>query len=188
MVRITRRKIMGVLGSGTEEHRELAEPLGRLVADLGANLLTGGGGGVMTAVSRAFCAVSGRQGVSIGVLPSQEGDSMGTPISGYPNQWIEVPIQTHLPYSGTRGTDDRSRNHINILSADAVIVLPGGAGTASEIILTLRYQKPVLAYVGPSGRIDGFDPSVPTARSLEHVEEFLRGIVGSARCEYNEME
>lgn len=39
---------IGVMGSGSVEHRELSEQVGSLLAKLGANLLTGAGGGVMT--------------------------------------------------------------------------------------------------------------------------------------------
>lgn len=42
---------------------------------------------------------------------------------------------THLPLSGPFGTEDRSRNHISILSSDVVVALPGGDGTSSELQL-----------------------------------------------------
>ena len=40
---------------------------------------------------------------------------------------------------------DQSRNHINILTSDLVILLPGGEGTASEAELAVRYNKSVIA-------------------------------------------
>jgi predicted Rossmann-fold nucleotide-binding protein len=46
-----------------------AMPLGALLGSLPVNLLTGGGRGVMEAVSRHYTQVEGRQGVCIGVLP-----------------------------------------------------------------------------------------------------------------------
>jgi predicted Rossmann-fold nucleotide-binding protein len=49
---------VGVMGSGTHEHDALGREIGQLLARLGVNLLTGGGPGVMTSVSRAF--VQGR--------------------------------------------------------------------------------------------------------------------------------
>ncbi len=167
-------KIVGVMGSGTDEHNELAQPLGQLIAQLGANLLTGGGQGVMKAVSRAFCQVRGRRGVSIGILPAQEGDPLCSPKPGYPNEWIEIPIHTHLPYSGNRGTTALSRNHINILSSNAIVALPGGWGTASEVKLALRYQKRLIAFLGESERIEGLDSDVSVVHSLDKVEQFLR--------------
>ena len=58
------------MGSGTTPHALLAIPLGRALARMGVHLLTGGGGGVMEAVSRAFHEASGREGLVIGVLPA----------------------------------------------------------------------------------------------------------------------
>ncbi len=137
-----RLPIVAVIGSGVDEHDDLARPLGRWLAGQGVHLLTGGGSGVMESVSRAFHSVSDRHGFVIGVLPG----GAGRPPEGYPNPWVEIPIATHLPFSGEQGTEVRSRNHINVLSADAIIVLPGGAGTASEVHLAIEYQKPLAAF------------------------------------------
>lgn len=163
---VERRPTVGVMGSGVDEHASLAAPLGALVAELGANLLTGGGGGVMACTARAFCAAPRPRGVSLGVLPAER--------SGYPNAWVEVPVRTHLPYSGERGTDPLSRNHINVLSSDAIVALPGGAGTASEVQLARRYARPLLAYLGAAGAIRDLPTDVPVARELEEVRAFLR--------------
>ena len=165
------------MGSGPEDHDGLAEPVGRLVAELGANLLTGGGRGVMATVSRAFCATPGRLGHSIAVLPAREDDPLCAPRPGYPNPWVEIAIRTHLPLSSDRGTEVLSRNHINVLSSDAVVALPGGAGTASETRLALRYERPLLAFLGVGGEIDGLAPGVPIARSIREVEDFLRSVL-----------
>src|SRR5262249_50687286 len=54
-----RRPLVGVMGSGSEEHADLAEPLGRWLAEAGFDLLTGGGRGVMAAACRGFAAVAG---------------------------------------------------------------------------------------------------------------------------------
>src|SRR5690349_12237256 len=99
------RPLIGVMGSGTDEHAALAEPLGRWVAEQGYDLLTGGGAGVMAAACRGFAAVPDRRGVSVGVLPAG-------PPPGYPNPWVDVAIRTHLPRRGKEGTDVLSRNHI----------------------------------------------------------------------------
>ena len=74
-----RRPIIGVMGSGVDRHDELAVPLGRWIAECGHHLLTGGGGGVMEAVSEAFARVPGRPGLAIGVLkavPAAQGPIM----------------------------------------------------------------------------------------------------------------
>jgi len=171
-----RRPIITVIGSGGERHERLATDVGRLLAGLGAHLLTGGGQGVMAAVSEAFAATLGRQGIVVRVLPCKEGDPC-TPKDGYPNPWVEIPIRTHLPHSGERGTEPSSRNHINVLSSAAIVALPGGAGTASEAALALRYGRPIIAYLGPTGEIPRLDARVPVARSIDEVERFLEGVL-----------
>ena len=98
----------------------------------GFHLLTGGGEGVMAAVSEAFAVVPDRRGLAIGVLPNANDDPLCSQPAGYPNRWVELAIRTHLPLSGVRGLGPLSRNHINVLTADVVIALPGGAGTSSE--------------------------------------------------------
>lgn len=146
---VERRPIVGVMGSGADSHEDLAAPLGRAIAGNGWHLLTGAGRGTMTATSRAFVETPGRAGLCIGVLPGAE-DGGGSP-DGYPNPWIEIAVRTHLPLSGAAGTGPDSRNHINVLSADAVVALPGSAGTWSEIELSLRYGRPLALYDRPAG-------------------------------------
>src|SRR5712692_4506936 len=62
-------RTVGVIGSGIDEHDDLARPVGRLLATLGVNLLTGGGQGVMNAVSRAFTQSRRSRGICIGIIP-----------------------------------------------------------------------------------------------------------------------
>jgi uncharacterized protein (TIGR00725 family) len=158
--------IIAVVGSGASEHADLAEPLGRLIAELGCSLLTGGGMGVMTAVARAFCMTPARTGTSIGVLPAGKQNA-------YPNPWIEIPIQTHLPGDNPEGSD--SRNHINILSAAAVVVLPGGKGSRAEASLASRYERPVCVFCDDDARfVVPYPEGLHCVRSLEEVKVFLR--------------
>jgi len=167
------------MGSGAERHDELAAPLGRWIAVRGYHLLTGGGGGVMEAVSEAFASVRARRGLVIGVLkgrPDAEGFVVGSP----PNRWVEVPVRTHLPLSGSEGTDLRSRNHINVLTADLVVGLPGGDGTRSEMELAVRYGRPVIAFVGATERPPGW-PAIPLAATLEEFERLAVLLLEPAR-------
>lgn len=153
------------MGSGVERHAALAAPLGRWIAERGYHLLTGGGGGVMEAVSEAFAGVAGRAGLVIGVLKGYP-VAAGRIETATPNPWVDVPIRTHLPLSGRQGTDPRSRNHINVLSADLVIGLPGGDGTRSEMELAVRYGRPVVAFLGEAPLPSGW-PVMPVARTLD---------------------
>lgn len=171
---VARRGVVGVMGSGVEPHEELALPLGRWIAERGFHLLTGGGGGVMAAVSRGFASVPHRRGLAIGVLPAG-------PPPGYPNPWVDVAIRTHLEALGERGQAPESRNHINVLSSDVVVALPGGAGTRSEIALAARYGRPVVR-IDPRGDAAAPDAplaTVPAVRTLDALFEAVLRILGA---------
>jgi len=167
------------MGSGRNPHDSLACDIGQLLADLEVNLLTGGGGGVMEAVSRAFVQARRGSGVCIGILPCREGDP-GTPKDGYPNEFIELPIFTHLPYSGERGQESLSRNHINVLSCAAIVALPGSAGTVAEVSLALRYRKPVIAYLADDSLEDDFPKAIRRTADVDDVRRFLRQCLSGA--------
>ena len=171
------RKTIGVMGSGVDEHDECAAALGELIAALGANLLTGGGQGVMRAVSRAFTAHRGDRGACIGIIPCASVEDRQALTAGYPNEFVEIAIRTHLPYSGPLGTHDLSRNHINILTSDAIVALQGGEGTLSEITLAVRYGKPVIVYSLAGWTESTMPPSVRCVRDLRDVERFLRSVL-----------
>ena len=163
------------MGSGSDEHAHLAEPLGRWLAAEGYHLLTGGGGGVMATVSRAFCSVPDRSGLAIGIVPGQidPASARHTPPPDYPNRWVELPVMTHLPLSGERGAEPMSRNHINVLSSHVIVALPGGPGTSSEIKLAVQYARPVIAWLGRDGQIPDLPPEVPLADDLQAVQRFV---------------
>ncbi|MBI1247830.1 hypothetical protein GC197_08265 [bacterium] len=176
MAAIKRLPIVGVMGSGQDVWSELSQPLGKLIARYDVHLLTGGGQGTMAAVSQAYAESPGRTGQVIGVLPSDSSGEHTKP--GYPNDWVEIAIATHLAHSGKEGTNPLSRNHINILSADVIVALPGSLGTASEIQLALHYGKPWIAYLGTDGKIEGLDDDANRATTLDQVEAFLTAKLG----------
>ncbi|MEM8610089.1 MAG: molybdenum cofactor carrier protein [Myxococcota bacterium] len=164
--------IVGVMGSGQSADSARCAELGAWLATQRVHLLTGGGGGVMAAVSRGFFEVSPREGLVIGVLRGS-GDGGAQPMPGYPNEWVELPIRTHLPLSGTQGTDPMSRNHINMLTADVVIAMAGSSGTQSEVRLAVQYRKPVVAYLQDRADIPQLPEEVPVAGRLEDVQAFV---------------
>ena len=168
------RHTIGVIGSGTSEHDEYSRAVGEAIAESGANLLTGGGRGVMTSVSRAFTHYSGERGICIGIIPCASVADRVTPKAGYPNEFVELPIFTHLPYSGDLGMDDLSRNHINVLSCAAIIALPGGPGTVAEVKLAIRYGKPLLAYSPDARIVENFPKSVPRAGDIADLRRFIQ--------------
>jgi uncharacterized protein (TIGR00725 family) len=174
--RAQRLPIVGVMGSGTEAWPAFAAPLGRLVAGRGAHLLTGGGTGTMAETARAFCETPGRKGLSIGILPTVPDAARGFALKpGYPNLWVEIPIVT--PLGTYAGGDDAAlnRNHVNILTADAIVALPGSAGTHNEIRLALRYAKPLVLF-GPPAQFADLDAAIPRAAAPDEVAAFLDSI------------
>jgi len=167
---LNRLPIVGVMGAGAHSHEDLAVPLGRRLARLGVHLLTGGGTGVMTSVSRAFAEVEDRAGLVIGLLPLVPGDGGGGAPAEYPNPWVEVPLRTNL---GKLGTDPFSRNHINVLTSDVVVALPGSSGTASEVALAIRYGRPLVLF-GDLVRARDLPDGVATASSVDEVIAFVQ--------------
>nr|ADC36055.1 Rossmann fold nucleotide-binding protein-like protein [uncultured bacterium 213] len=175
-----RRRVVTVVGSGRTADPCCAE-VGRTIATLGYDLLTGGGRGVMEAVSRAFFETTPRRGLVIGVIPAlveplarlewRQPTAVEYDVPrGYPNEWVELAIYTHLPDSGPEGTLRSSRNHINVLSADVMIALPGREGTAAEIWLATQYGVPIVAY---GDHHEEVAQGVRRATSIDDVSGFL---------------
>jgi uncharacterized protein (TIGR00725 family) len=174
---------VGVMGSSEHEQATLAEPLGALLARLEVNLLTGAGSGVMTAVSRAYLRARRGRGVSIGIVPCASREIRNQPRAGYPNAFVELAIHTHLPVSGGQGLDDLSRNHINILSSNAIVALRGSAGTISEVELALRYARPVIGFASHARELAHFPGGLRRSYDLDEVEAFLRPFIGASERE-----
>jgi uncharacterized protein (TIGR00725 family) len=188
--------IIAVFGQGTPigaERAGLARSVGALVAKLGAHLLTGGGYGVMAAAAEGFVAAASRAGFSIGIVPRDPAGPLDRPNSDrdgrpYPNPFVEIPIITPLPPRVENWRDDPARNHINVFTADGIIVLPGGPGTRNEIDMAAAYRdersrardqrRTVL--LGPA---DEFTPehrdTFVHAGSLDEAERHLRGALAA---------
>jgi predicted Rossmann-fold nucleotide-binding protein len=67
-----------------------------------------------------------------------------------------------------------SRNHINVLSADVLIALPGGEGTASELALARRYGRPAIAFVRSRDDIPEIPDGTPVTSEWDQVRDFVR--------------
>jgi len=103
---------------GTVAYEE-AQDLGKLLAEGGHAVITGGYMGTMEAVSRGACEAGGHV---IGVTCSDIEDWRKTS----PNQWVKEE---------RRKKSLMERLHGLIDGCDAAIALPGGAGTLTEISL-----------------------------------------------------
>jgi uncharacterized protein (TIGR00725 family) len=118
--------IVSVIGAGScnEEIYSMAEEVGRLLAEEGVTLVTGGLGGVMEAASKGAFEAGG---TTVGILPGPNRDEV--------NNYVSVPVTTGLSHA---------RNIIVVRSADAVIAISGEYGTLSEIAIALKLGKPVI--------------------------------------------
>jgi uncharacterized protein (TIGR00725 family) len=171
---VARLPVVGVLGSGSQPCAARAHRIGAWLAREGVHLLTGGGGGAMAEASRAFAEERGRAGLVLGVLPGAGSGGSGAAPRGYPNPWVEIAVRTHLPERGARGREPLSRNHVNVLTCDALIALPGGAGTASEVDLALAYGRPLVAWLEAREEIPGLAAEARVERAFEAVARFVR--------------
>lgn len=145
---LQRLPIVAVIGDGSPvgpARAELAGQVGRMVAGLGAHLLTGAGFGVMAAAAEGFTGTPGRRGLSIGIVPRDPAGAIDAPNRSdtgtlYPNPFTEIAIFTPLPPRVEDWTRTPSRNHVNILTANAIVALPGRNGTRNELEMALAYR------------------------------------------------
>ncbi len=177
-----RLPIIGVMGSRAEKHEAFTAQLGRFLAENAFHLLTGGGTGTMEAVSEAFCRVKERQGRTMGVIPTKP-DGEGRYVSSnpdYPNPFVEIPVYTPLGvYENYEGMP-LSRNHVNVMTSEALVFLPGGVGTLNEYNLAVRFQKSLICF-GPLERLNIFPDQEMKTDKIEEVALFLNRLFPDPR-------
>jgi uncharacterized protein (TIGR00725 family) len=118
---------ISVIGSGSEREVE-AEQVGRLLAERGCTVVTGGCGEVMAAAARGAKQAGGK---TIGILPGE--------LPSEANDWIDYAVAT--------GTG-HARNLAVAASGDAVIAVGGSWGTLSEIAFARRLGRPTVVLEG----------------------------------------
>jgi uncharacterized protein (TIGR00725 family) len=161
------------MGSRQEEWLEYARPLGIWIAEAGHHLLTGGGAGVMASVSAAFVSVQPRAGAAIGIIPTDTKSTGAYELKpGYPNPYVEIAIVTPLGGYAEGQPGQVNRNHVNILTSDVIIALPGNHGTKNEVSLAIRFGKPILLF-GPADAFASFELAAPRTQSLAEVQRFV---------------
>lgn len=174
---IERREIVGVMGAHDEGWEEFSAPVGQLLAQRGYHLLTGAGGGVMTAAAKAFVETPHRKGVSIGILPAVDYHGEKLSEMEYPNSYIEIPMITPLSSKAQNDVMPYSRNLVNVMTSKALIILPGSHGTRNEVSLALIYNKPLIMF-GPDKAFAKFPEEPLRADNINHVEQFLDDVFG----------
>src|SRR5436189_6357024 len=114
---------VAVIGSG-REHEARAEEVGRLLAERGCTVVTGGLGEVMAAAARGAKRAGG---TTIGILPGERRSDA--------NEWIDHAVVTGIGHA---------RNLAVAASGDAVIAVGGSWGTLAEIGFASRLGRRVV--------------------------------------------
>ena len=140
-----KRLQIGVIGSaGSEEYpfRKPVEPMGRIAAQIGAELaardcivITGGKGGIMRAASEGAKQAGG--------ITAAETSGLDRFTS---NEFVDFEVVTgDVAFRGPSQL---------VAMADAVISIGGGAGTLQEICVAYRMGKPIVLVTGYGGWTD----------------------------------
>jgi len=120
----------------TPLHEEIAYETGAEIARSDSVLVTGGLGGVMRAASRGACDAGG---LTVGIIPQDD--------AGLANEYCQIVIPSGMGLT---------RDFLNALSADGVIIIGGGSGTLSEVCAAYMHKKPMVAIRNTGGTADRY--------------------------------
>jgi uncharacterized protein (TIGR00725 family) len=143
---------VAVIGSGAE-HEARAEEVGRLLAERGCTVVTGGRGSVMAAAARGAKSAGG---VTIGVLPGESRREA--------NEWIDHAVVTGVGHA---------RNLAVVASGDAVIAVGGRWGTLAEIGFANVLGRRVVI-LEPGWQLDGVPRVATPQEAVDLALEALR--------------
>jgi uncharacterized protein (TIGR00725 family) len=140
---------VSVIGSGAARE-EAAEEVGRLLAENGCTVVTGGLDEVMAAAHRGAKKAGG---TTIAILPGVRRDDA--------NPWADHVVATGIGHA---------RNLAVAASGDAVIAIGGSYGTLAEMAFARRLGRPVVALEGAP-----FVEGAEVAASPEEAVAFVLG-------------
>jgi uncharacterized protein (TIGR00725 family) len=143
---------VSVIGSGAE-WEEAAEEVGRLLAERGCTVVTGGLGEVMAAALRGARAAGGS---TIAILPGERHDAA--------NEWADHVVVTGVGHG---------RNLAVAASGHAVIAVGGSWGTTAEIALAKVLGRPVVALAG-APEVEGVEVAATPSEAVERALAALR--------------
>jgi uncharacterized protein (TIGR00725 family) len=138
---------VSVIGSGAE-NEERAEEVGRLLAERGCVVVTGGRDEVMAAAARGAKSAGG---TTIGILGGESRSDA--------NEWIDHVVVTGVGHG---------RNLAVAATGDGVIAVGGSWGTLSEIGFAELLGRPVVI-LEPGWEVEG----VARAETPEEAVEFV---------------
>jgi uncharacterized protein (TIGR00725 family) len=144
---------VSVIGSG-REHEQRAEEVGRLLAERGCTVVTGGRDEVMAAAARGAKSAGG---TTIAIVPGES--------RAEANEWSDHVVATGIGHA---------RNLAVAASGDAVIAVGGSWGTLAEIGFAMRLGRRVVV-LEPGWEIEGVPrastPEEAVALALESLPE-----------------
>jgi hypothetical protein len=140
---------VSVIGSGVE-WEDMAEEVGRLLAERGCTVVTGGHGEVMAAAHRGAKSAGG---TTIAILPGERHADA--------NPWADHVVVTGIGHA---------RNLAVAASGEAVIAVGGSWGTLAEIAFAMRLGRVVVSLEGGHS-VEGI---AVAATPVEAVELALR--------------
>jgi len=120
----------------TPEHEKIAYETGSEIAKSGAVLITGGLGGVMAAASHG---AQDSGGLTVGIIPQDNASEA--------NQFCDIVIPSGMGLT---------RDFLNALAADGIIIIGGGSGTLSEVCAAYMYKKPMVAIKNMGGTVEPY--------------------------------
>lgn len=147
---------VAVIGSGAE-HEARAEEVGRLLAERGCTVVTGGLGEVMAAACRGAKAAGG---TTIAVVPGESRTAA--------NEWADHVVATGVGHA---------RNLAVVASGEAVIAIGGRWGTLAEIGFARVLGRPVVI-LDPGWELEG-EGIERAATPAEAVEVALERLTSS---------
>ena len=130
-----------------------AEEVGRLLAERGCVVVTGGLDEVMAAAHRG---AKGAGGTTLAILPGESREAV--------NPWADLVVVTGIGHA---------RNLAVAASGDALIAVGGSYGTLAEMAFALRLGRPVVALEG-SPRVEGAALAASPAEAVELALRDLR--------------
>jgi uncharacterized protein (TIGR00725 family) len=143
---------VSVVGSGAE-HEAAAAEVGRLLAERGCTVVTGGLGEVMAAAHRGAKEAGG---TTIAILPGETHADA--------NPWADHVVVTGIGHA---------RNLAVAASGHGVVAIGGGYGTLAEIGFAMRLGRPVVVLEGgPS--VDGVPRAATPQEAVDALLEHLR--------------
>lgn len=116
------------------EHERIAYDTGKEIALSGSVLITGGLGGVMKAASKG---AQDAGGLTVGIIPQDD--------SSFANEYCDIVLPSGMGLT---------RDFLNALAADGIIIIGGGSGTLSEMCAAYMHRKPMVAIRNTGGAAD----------------------------------